>query len=660
MSALAILAAPAHAITTPIALSANALQPAPSQDKRARAIRAEGIRVQYAGMPNSYIGSAVMASILAAILQTDMAAHIWGPWLAGMYMQALGRWWLRRRFIAAAPPDHDITRWGRYAAVGSLVSGSVWGIGAVLGFVNAQGIMQLIWTPMIIMLGAVATFAATSYLPAFYTFFYPAALPGIAMFLVQNDNLRFLIGIAFLCYLPLVTRFAHVLHQSFVDSTRLRFENLELVEALRVEKAAAEEANLAKSRFLAAASHDLRQPMHALSLFIESLSRSTLPERETGLLTNMRKSADAMESLFDALLDVSRLDAGIVEARRNDFRVLPLLTRLHEEFEPLARARGLDLRLRVHDAVVYTDPVLLNRILTNLLSNAVRYGVRPAVRDCVRSAVRDGAHPAAGAGETPAPPPGGILLAVRPRAGRLAIEVWDCGIGIATHERDSIFREFYQAGNPERDRSKGLGLGLAIVQRLVRLLDLGLEVQSRPGRGSLFRVLVPAGDPDSSNTPPALDRGTGAAPAPVTPLAGRLVLVIDDEAAVCDAMAALLTSWGCSVRTAGSAAQMKAALLDEQRVPDLIICDYRLRGEENGIEVIDDLRGEYNEDIPGLIITGDTMPARLVEARDSGLPILHKPLNPAKLRAMIGSLTQGTHGTRVTQGTQDTSGGAAG
>ena len=346
-SALAILGVPAHAIFTATVLSPSAPLPGQAQDTRALAIRAEGIRVQYAGMPNSYIGSAVMASILAAILQTDMAAHIWGPWLAGMYVQAIARWWLRRRFMAAAPPDHDIARWGRYAAAGSLVSGSIWGIGAGLGFVNAQGIMQLIWTPMIIMLGAVATFAATSYLPAFYTFFYPAALPGIAMFLAQNDNLRFLIGIAFLCYLPLVTRFAHVLHQSFVDSTRLRFENLELVEALRVEKAAAEEANLAKSRFLAAASHDLRQPMHALSLFIESLSRSSLPERETGLLTNMRKSADAMESLFDALLDVSRLDAGIVEARRADFPMPPLLVRLHEEFEPLARSRQIRLRLHI-------------------------------------------------------------------------------------------------------------------------------------------------------------------------------------------------------------------------------------------------------------------------------------------------------------------------
>ena len=158
-------------------------------------------------------------------------------------------------------------------------------------------------------------------------------------------------------------------------------------------------------------------------------------------------------------------------------------------------------------------------------------------------------------------------------------------------------------------------------------------------------MLVPLGDPDSSSTPLAVGLAD-AAIRQVTPLAGRLVLVIDDELAVCAAMAALLASWGCNVHTAGSAAQMKTALLGEHRVPDLIISDYRLRGDENGIEVIEELRGEYNDDIPGLILTGDTMPARLIEARDSGLPILHKPLNPAKLRAMIGSLTQG----RPTQG----------
>ena len=259
--------------------------------------------------------------------------------------------------------------------------------------------------------------------------------------------------------------FRSVLHQSFVTSTRLRFENADLVEALRIEKAAAEEANLAKSRFLASASHDLRQPMHALALFIESYPVANLPAHEAGIIANMRKSADAMESLFDALLDISRLDAGIVEPRPERFDIGHFGSRLYREFAPLAQARGLRLRLRTADCIVIADPVLLNRIVTNLLSNAVRYGARE-----------------------------GVLLALRPRQGHLAIEVWDTGIGIADSEQTAIFREFYQVGNPERDRSKGLGLGLAIVDRLVRLMGLTLEVRSKPGVGSMFRVLVPLGE----------------------------------------------------------------------------------------------------------------------------------------------------------------------
>lgn len=243
--------------------------------------------------------------------------------------------------------------------------------------------------------------------------------------------------------------------------------------------------------------------------------------------------------------------------------------------------------------VAFTDPVLLNRIVSNLLANAVRYGVR-------------------GGGS-------GILLALRTRGQHLAIEVWDTGIGIATHERASIFREFYQVGNLERDRSKGLGLGLAIVDRLVRLLNLTLEGQSQPGRGSLFRVLVPLGDPDSSTLPP-LDGTAAQATPPPTPLSGRFVLVIDDEPAVCDATAALLTGWGCRVLTAGSPAEMKTALTGERRVSDLILCNYRLRGNENGIAVIEDLRAEYNDDIPGLIVTGDTMPARLAGHAQAAQP----------------------------------------
>ena len=280
------------------------------------------------------------------------------------------------------------------------------------------------------------------------------------------------------------------------------------------------------------------------------------------------------------------------------------MQRLHTEFTPLAQGRELAMRLHLPriPAWVHSDEMLLSRIISNILSNAKQYGART-----------------------------GILLAVRSRESHWSIEVWDTGAGIAEADQRRIFSEFYQVGNPERDRSHGLGLGLAIVERLVTLLKLKLAMRSQLGRGTMFRILVPKFDaPDTRLV------GTDTASANID-LTGLFVLVIDNEAAICEAMAALLKQWDCRTMQAGSGLQMKNLLAYERRIPDLIICDYRLRGDENGIDVIEALRGEYNQNIPGLIVTGDTLPERLKQAAASGLPIAHKPLSPTRLRELVQS-----------------------
>lgn len=581
-----------------------------ADDTNTRAVRTEGIRLQYESMPNAYIASGVLATVVAAIFQQSMPPAIWIIWLVAVYLHVIARRQVRQRFLHVAPLPHDIARWGRYATLGTLASGVLWGVGTMLGFIYSAGTMEFLFVPLVLLFSVAAAISAVSYLPVYYAFFIPSTMPGIAMFLLQSDKLRFLTGVAYLCFMLMVTRFAHVLHQSFMTSTRLRFENTGLVEALRTEKAAAEEANLAKSRFLAAASHDLRQPMHALSMFIDSYPTAKLPAHESGIIANMRKSADAMESLFDSLLDISRLDAGIVEPQPQHFEIGPFAARLYREFAPQAEARGLPLRLHTCDAIVSADPVLLNRIVSNLLSNALRYSVR------------DGAR-------------AGVLLALRPREGRLAIEVWDTGIGIAEDARTAIFHEFYQVGNPERDRRKGLGLGLAIVDRLVRLMGLTLAVKSKPGVGSMFRVLVPLGEGKQAGTQPAEDAVIDTQPPGLLPL---FVIVIDDERDVRDATSTLLTSWGCRVLTAGAAEELDALPPEETRVPDVIIADLRLRGSETGTRAIQMLRTRFGREIPSVIITGDTLPARLKEVHESGLPVLHKPLRPAKLRELLTSL----------------------
>jgi CheY-like chemotaxis protein/anti-sigma regulatory factor (Ser/Thr protein kinase) len=254
-------------------------------------------------------------------------------------------------------------------------------------------------------------------------------------------------------------------------------------------------------------------------------------------------------------------------------------------------------------ALVRSDPTLLEEIVGNFVSNAVSY-------------TREGR----------------IVVGCRRARGMLRIEVWDTGPGIPRDRQEDVFRDFVQLGNPERDRRQGLGLGLSIVQRLSRLLDHPIELRSVPGRGSVFRVAVPIGIPEEAEAPAEVE-------APILePFDGRLIVVVDDDAAVVTAMETLLAQWGCEVASADSGARILGKLATATRRPDLILCDYRLRGGENGAQVIADIRAEFNEDIAAALITGDTDPERLKEARASGLPLLHKPVKAPRLRALMARL----------------------
>jgi signal transduction histidine kinase/ActR/RegA family two-component response regulator len=356
-------------------------------------------------------------------------------------------------------------------------------------------------------------------------------------------------------------------------------------------------ANQAKSRFLAAASHDLRQPMHALGLFIAQL-RGRISDFETlALVGKVEAAVTALQELLDSLLDISRLDAGIVTPTLADFRLQPLLVRLETAFAPQAERKGLRLRAVPTNLAVRSDPVLLERVLLNLLSNAVRYTDR-----------------------------GGIVIGARRRGRRVRIEAWDSGVGIAPEHGEAIFQEFYQLGNPERDRRKGLGLGLAIAARLARLLDSRIDLQSRPGKGSVFAIEIPRGVVDAA----------AVAAIPVVPteiLRDARVLVVDDDALVRDAMASLLAQWDCRVTTAANGDEAVGRLRDG--LPDAVLCDYRLPNGETGVEVIGRLRAVAGPELCAALVTGDTAPERLREARQAGYPLLHKPLQPAKLRALL-------------------------
>jgi signal transduction histidine kinase len=358
------------------------------------------------------------------------------------------------------------------------------------------------------------------------------------------------------------------------------------------------DANLAKSRFLATASHDLRQPIHALRLFAEALGDGDDPERMRGLAARIRDSADSLTAMFDELLDLSRLEAGAVEARPIDFPLGPLLEQLAAELSPEASAKGLALSIVPTAMVVRSDPLLLRRILQNLLVNALRYTER-----------------------------GRVLAGCRRRGRQLRIEVWDTGPGVPEHKRAEIFREFTQLDQVRR--SEGLGLGLAIVDRLARLLEHRVELDSVVGKGTVFRVSVPL-----SSRAPAL-RPPAPAPAGVGGLAGRMVVIVDDDLNILDAMRVLLESWGCDLLLARSADEALEGLKLRARDPDVILADYTLEAGATGIEAIEAIRGASGVRAPAVIITGETDPEVLARLRDAGLPHLTKPIPPARLRAAL-------------------------
>lgn len=363
-------------------------------------------------------------------------------------------------------------------------------------------------------------------------------------------------------------------------------------------------ANLAKSRFLATASHDLRQPLHALGLFVAQLRQRVNADERRRIVERIEAAVAAMNELFNALLDVSKLDAGALAPNSMDFPIDPVIRRIESTFAGAAAEKDLTLRFVTSDAWVRSDPVLLERILLNLVSNAVRYTQT-----------------------------GGVLVGCRRRGDQLCVEVWDTGVGIPTDQRDAIFGEFYRADNAAGGQGAGLGLGLSIVDRLCRLLGHSIELTSTVGRGSRFTVTMPLtaaraiAAPSSPPAPAALDASVG-----------KLIVIIDDDPLVLDGMGGLLRSWGCRVVSADSVAAALNGLPKHSPSPDLIISDYHLSSERTGIEAIERLRDRFGISIPAFLISGDTNSEPLQEARVGGYLLLHKPLEPLTLRAMLSRM----------------------
>ncbi|WP_374339286.1 hybrid sensor histidine kinase/response regulator [Methyloversatilis sp.] len=572
-----------------------------------REVVATQIRMLYANLGTAF-GGQLLGTLLVAWTVYDAAS----PWVVALWFIAsianqLSRLFLLRRYRATEPDAASAPRWGIYWLIGAGISGALWSSTLWLFFSPDAPQQQVVLMSLLVSVCGVAAALTSMHLPSYYTFLFATLVPVIARYVWEGGRhdllVAFILSVLMIAlwrvgknFNALIERALRSGYANEVLSRRLESQNVELLRA----KDRADQASRAKSQFFAAASHDLRQPLHAMGLFAAALSAKAHEPEVANLVTSISSSVEALEGLFNELLDISKIDAGKVRPEVTDVSVGALFDRLRMDFEPEAFDRGLAFRIRSRAAWVRSDPVLLERILRNLISNAMRYTMS-----------------------------GGVLVSTRMRGGRLRFEVWDTGMGIAPDDQSRIFEEFVQLANAERDRRKGLGLGLSIVQRLAALLSHPVGLSSRPGRGTVFRIDVPMG------RAPVIRASAVRTEHSHADLGGRCILVIDDEASIVNGMAALLGSWGARTLIASKRQEAMERASEHGSPPDLIIADYQLRDGEVGPEVVADVRRLFGRDIPAILVTGSATPERLEEAKDMGHHLLLKPVMPAKLRTLI-------------------------
>lgn len=574
----------------------------------------EKVRIEQIRLLLNNLGSSALPGILVVLLVAYALQHQADPmrltvWCVVVIASKLIDIIDARRILSRDISPARLPALRRRLVLLHALDGAAWGS---LMWVGLNPASPPSWILAIAVLSGVAGNSMSILSPVLPVFigFITLELGMIALKAMQSDAMALnVLGLAAIMYLATLLMQARNSARAARGAIELRFENLELVNRLRQASAdsrhaqqEAEQANIAKSRFLAAASHDLRQPIHAQGLFLEVLGKTALTPRQQDLLVNIQSATNASAEMLHSLLDYSRVEAGVITPQRQVFSLQALLNKMERELAPLANNKGLFYRTHDTAEQVLSDPSLIELILRNLISNAIRYTEQ-----------------------------GGILIGCRRRGNQLLLEVWDSGIGIDPHQQQEIFVEFHQLGNPERDRKKGLGLGLAIVHGLTQLLQHPLQLQSRPGLGSVFRLSLPRVDSSQHHAIPA-----ATPPAITRQLPCATILLIEDDDIVRSSMVLLLQSWGCQCIATESLESALPLLSHHQ--PDLLISDYRLREQKSGTDAIQAIRAVLGQDIPALLLTGDTAPARLREATDSGLPLLHKPVAPSVLHDTLSQL----------------------
>ena len=557
----------------------------------------------------------LMRSRQQLIVAFVLAAVLWvGDWLLTRRPEAV--WWgllvhgAQAVQWAVARAFHNR---GRAALVESatwlnryqttlFLSSLAWGMSALVVVQHEPSLLIVtVWVLALLGMAGIGAHVVSAVLPAIYLWVVPLLLPLVLLMLQRGGPVQVSVAVLVIGFGSMAIFFAVSMHRLLKTALQTKLDNDALVRALRQQVVLVERADREKSRFLASASHDLRQPMHALGLFAGALDKHLNGTALQPTVKNMMRAIDALEQSFSAMLDISKLDAGVIEANLQSFPIRDLFRVLHMHCSGQAEELGLSLRFKPGGKIVTSDPQLLQRVLSNLIHNAIRY-------------TREG----------------GVVVVVRSRDGQDSIEVWDTGIGIPEDELPRVFDEFYQVTNPGRDRSRGLGMGLAIVKRLVLLMGHSLEVRSRPGQGTVFRILL---KPTEMAEMDSVVLGADTVPSPIDE--DRTVLLIDDEESIRTGMRELLQTWGYQVLTAGNIQEACTEVRRHAGVVDLVISDLRLANREDGIGAIERVREAYGAPLPALLMTGDTSPEQVKRAHESGHRVLFKPVRTRDLHTVL-------------------------
>lgn len=549
----------------------------------------------------------LISGVMAMVAARAVPLLVVAAWFAAVLLAFMLReTWLARQL---ADPTVPATQMVRGAIISNLVIGVGYGITAAFMLVLDETASAVLTT--IAVSSAAGAVAISGTLPTVYlAYTLGIMLPFAAVWASHGTLLGVALAGLMVIFVTLQYRFSRKLSETFNESFLMRRENEALVAQLtlardeaRAAGAKAQAANVAKTRFLAAASHDLRQPMHALWMQSGTLKQDPYSEHAPAIAAAIADSVSDVNALLNSLLDISKLDAGTLVADKRPIHLSRMLESLaRSEFVPRAEARGLRFELDlVPDQIAATDLILLKRVLSNLVDNAIKFTHQGAVR-----------------------------LALARHDDHFELSVSDTGVGIPAELQAMVFDEFYQVNRHAEGHAQGLGLGLSIVSRLSDLLGMTVKLDSTPGVGTCVTLLIPRTTQDLPPAPVATDTGGQA------DLTGLRVLVLDDEATNCEAEAGLLRGWHCDVVTALNTAQARAAALTFE--PDVVLADYRLGNGENGIAAIEALRQDHPH-LQALLLSGDTGPERLREAHHSGLHLLSKPVNPDELRHALSAIT---------------------